>query len=314
MNTTNEAGCQIPFTADSTVEGGFRVRAALGGGRPHTFQVDTGSVGILTPRSALGPDFQDFDPSKDVTFGFVSSGHQYHGQWVNVPIAIGVPASWDGTGDFPLAQLEVFAVDQPTSFNHGIFGIGFAIGGMADGGPERNPLLHVKYKGMQLSSSYIVSTKGIEVGPGPLSTKGFAFIRLDRNAAGNDWRQPLGSVQLTGNSSPDHFSTDLPFLVDTGLPEMILWLSRNHAPLNLPGHEAFPSGIMARVSAPPANWPTDPALQYSFLTGDKSQPMAPSHVEWRVGHGINTGRMVLAGSDYLYDAMAGRIGFRAIAA
>ena len=39
--------------------------------------------------------------------------------------------------------------------------------------------------------------------------------------------------------------------------------------------------------------------------------MAPSHVEWRVGKGINTGRNVLAGADYLYDATLGRIGFRA---
>jgi hypothetical protein len=38
--------------------------------------------------------------------------------------------------------------------------------------------------------------------------------------------------------------------------------------------------------------------------------MAPSHVEWRVGNGINTGRNVLAGADYLYDATLGRIGFR----
>ncbi len=39
--------------------------------------------------------------------------------------------------------------------------------------------------------------------------------------------------------------------------------------------------------------------------------MAPSHTEWRVGRGVNTGRNVLAGADYLYDATAGHIGFRA---
>jgi hypothetical protein len=46
------------------------------------------------------------------------------------------------------------------------------------------------------------------------------------------------------------------------------------------------------------------------MTGDISQPMAPSQVEWRIGNGINTGRNVLAGADYLYDATVGRIGFR----
>jgi hypothetical protein len=34
---------------------GLHVSAALGGGPPHAFQVDTGSVGILAPRSVLGP-------------------------------------------------------------------------------------------------------------------------------------------------------------------------------------------------------------------------------------------------------------------
>jgi len=38
--------------------------------------------------------------------------------------------------------------------------------------------------------------------------------------------------------------------------------------------------------------------------------MAPVQVEWRDGNGINTGRNVLAGADYLYDAAGGRIGFR----
>jgi hypothetical protein len=58
-----------------------------------------------------------------------------------------------------------------------------------------------------------------------------------------------------------------------------------------------------------------PVLQYSFVAGDASQPMAPSWVEWRnVENGINTGINVLAGADYLYDAAGGRIGFRALSA
>jgi hypothetical protein len=166
--------------------------------------------------------------------------------------------------------------------------------------------------GMPVSAGYIVSTHGIEVGPSQLGTQGFAFIGLERDAAGNDWMQPSGSIQLSEESSADHFDADLPFLMDTGIGEMILWVSKNAAPLNLPSHQAFRSGITANVSAPPANWPGEPALQYSFVTGDTSQSMAPSHLEWRFGHGINTGRRVLAGADYLYDAIAGRIGFRAI--
>jgi hypothetical protein len=46
-----------------------------------------------------------------------------------------------------LAEIEVFAVDRPTTFDGAMLGIGFAISGLADGGPSRNPLLHVTYQG-----------------------------------------------------------------------------------------------------------------------------------------------------------------------
>ena len=125
----------------------MHVLAALGGGSPHRFQVDTGSVGILVPRHRLGPDYQDFDRSQDTEFKYASSGKVYWGQWVKVLVVLGVPATWDGTGDYPVAQVEVFAVDRPAGFDGGMLGIGFAIDGLADGGPARNPLLHLTYQG-----------------------------------------------------------------------------------------------------------------------------------------------------------------------
>jgi hypothetical protein len=310
MNGTNEISYQVPFTTDSSLAAGFHVSAALGGGAPHAFLVDTGSVGILVPRQTLGPDYQNFDPAQDIEFQYVSSGKVYSGQWVKVHVVLGVPAAWDGTGDFPRAHVEVFAVDQPADFEGGVFGIGFAIGGLADGGPTRNPLLHLFYQGVRLSHGYIASTEGIDVGLTSINTQGFAFIALDRDATGEDWLQPLGSLSLTGDFSAGGFSADLPFLLDTGLNDMTLWISADQAPPNLPRDSAFPAGIAAIVSAPPADQVAELALQYSFVTGDTSQPMAPSQVAWRIGNGINTGRNVLAGADYLYNATAGRIGFR----
>jgi hypothetical protein len=46
-----------------------------------------------------------------------------------VPVVLGVPAAWDGACDYPVAYIEVFAVDQPDDFGGGVFGIGFGIGG-----------------------------------------------------------------------------------------------------------------------------------------------------------------------------------------
>ena len=97
--------------------------------------------------------------------------------------------------------------------------------------------------------------------------------------------QPIGSLSLSGDFSAHGFSADLPILVDTGIDDMILWVSPNHAQPNLPSHSAFPTGITASISAPPADLVTEPVLQYSFITGDTSQPMAPSKIEWRIGKG-----------------------------
>jgi len=308
---TNEISYRLPFTSNSSLPTGLHVSAALGGGSPHAFLIDTGSVGILVPRQTLGPDYQQFDPSQDVAFQYISSGKTYWGQWVRVPVVLGVPATWDGTGDYPFADIEVFAVDQPAEFDGGVLGIGFAIGGLADGGPARNPLLHLCYRGASLSDGYIVSTQGVVAGLTSLNTGGFAFIELDRDDSGEDWMQPLGSVSLAGDFSAGGYSADLPILMDTGISDMIIWVNAANAPPNLPSDSAFPAGVSVSVSAPPADQPGVPALQYSFTTGDTSSAVAPARVTWRAGNGINTGIAVLAAADYLYDATAGRVGFRA---
>jgi hypothetical protein len=233
--------------------------------------------------------------SLDVTFEYVSSGKVYCGQWVKAPVILGVPETWDGDGDYPTAEVEVFAVDRPTDFDGGILGVGFAIGGLADGGPARNPLLHLTYHGEKLRRGYIIRTQDLEAGLTSANTGGFAFVELQRNADGGDWMQPTGALAL-----PNNFSVDLPVLVDTGVPEMLLWLSPADRPPGTTNASKMPNGVAVTVSAPAA--PNASALQYSFVTGDATDPAAPSAVEWRNGTGINTGRHILASADYLYDA------------
>jgi hypothetical protein len=168
----------------------------------------------------------------------------------------------------------------------------------------------MSYRGAHLKHGYIVSAQGVDVGLTALNTAGFAFIALDRDESGEDWLQPYGSVALSGDFSPDGFYADLPILIDTGIDHMILWLRADNAPPNLASDSAFPAGVSVTMSAPPADLGDASALQYAFVTGDESQPMAPSQVEWRIGSGINTGINVLADADYLYDAAGGRVGFR----
>jgi hypothetical protein len=300
MDWPNGLNCVLPFTPSSSVEAGFHIYAALGGGQPHLFEVDTGSVGILVPRKALGPAYQDFDPFDDIKFRYVSSGKVYWGQWVRVPVVLGVPPDWDGTGDFPSTEIEVFAADQPADFDGGILGIGFAIGGLADGGSARNPLLHLTYLGDELSGGYIVTSQGLNAGLTAHNTNGFSIVSLERNASDSDWQQPIGSLDLPGD-----FSIDLPVLIDTGLAEMLLWLEASKRPPALASVSELPPGVAVSIAVPPASSTAQLALNYSFTTRDPTEPMAPSMVAWRDGNGINTGRNVLAGVDYLYDATGG---------
>jgi hypothetical protein len=303
MPSSSELSYFLPFTETSDLTGGLHLYAAIGGGPSHLFEVDTGSVGILVPRKRLGPAYQNFDPSLDVEFGYVSSGKTYWGQWVKAPVILGVPETWDGDGDYPMTEIEVFAADQPADFDGGILGVGFAIGGQADGGPARNPLLHLTYQGEKLRRGYVLRSQGIEAGLTPANTEGFAIIELQRDADGGDWMQPTGALGL-----PEDFSVDLPVLVDTGVGEMLLWLDRADRPPALADDSELPAGVVVDITAPPSA--DAPALQYSFVTGDASDPATPSAVEWRDGKGINTGRHILAAVDYLYDAARGLVGFR----
>jgi hypothetical protein len=238
-----------------------------------------------------------------VKFEYVSSGTVYWGQWVKAPVILGVPETWDGDGDYPMAEVEVFAVDRPTAFDGGILGVGFAIGGLADGGPARNPLLHLAYQGEKLRRGYFIRSQGLEAGLTSSNTDGFAFVELQRNADGDDWMQPIGTLGL-----PNNFSVDLPVLVDTGVDEMLLWLNPADRPSGSADATEVAAGVAVTITAPASS--NAPALHYSFVTGDATDPAAPSAVEWRNGTGINTGRHILASADYLYDAARGMIGFR----
>jgi len=308
--------CTIPYAPDSSVVKAFHITAALGGGMPHRFEIDTGSVGVLVPRDVLGPAYQNFVLSEDQTVSYVSSGNSYQGQWVTLSVVMGVPESWDGSGDYPTATIAVFAVDHMDNdlskkYTGGMFGVGFDIGDQADAGASCNPFLNAVYRGAPLSRGYILTQDGIVLGPTAADAAGFAAVSLQRNAKGDDWQQPVGHIDMVAPNDPDwpRLSADLTVLMDTGVPEMLLWLTAAQRPANWP--DVVPPGADVAVSLP-GDGGNAPALAYSFTTGAAEQPMAPSAVNLRKGKGgLNTGCRVLARYDYLYDADGGRIGFRA---
>ena len=65
MPSSSERSCFLPFTPASDLTSGLHLYAAVGGGAPHLFEIDTGSVGVLVPRQTLGPAYKNFDRSLD---------------------------------------------------------------------------------------------------------------------------------------------------------------------------------------------------------------------------------------------------------
>jgi hypothetical protein len=58
-------------------------------------------------------------------------------------------------------------------------------------------------------------------------------------------------------------------LIDRGLNETLVGLDVAQRPSALANYSQFPSAVAVTIAAPPA-------LRYSFVTGDPSNPMAPS--------------------------------------
>jgi subtilisin family serine protease len=98
--------------------------------------------------------------------------------------------------------------------------------------------------------------------------------------------------------------------MDTGISRMMLWVNDGTSIAGVAAGEPFPPGIEIGIVVPASRTNAVPALQYSFKTGETSQPMSPSEVVWKAGNSINTGANVLNGADYLFDYAHGQIGFR----
>jgi hypothetical protein len=176
-----------------------------------------------------------------------------------------------------MAEVEVFAVDRPTDFDGGIMGVGFAISGHADGGAARNPLLHLTYQGEKLRRGYIIRAQGLEAGLTSANTDGFAFVELQRNADGEDWTQPLGTLGL-----PNNFSVNAPVLVDTGLDEMLLWLSPADRPPGSTDATEVPAGVAVNHHGAGGAEPARPAIFFRDWRCDRpgrpvSRRMAKRH-------------------------------------
>ena len=273
--------------------------------------MDTGSTGLVISASALPPlnRLRDLGPGR---LTYSSSGRIMEGRWVEIVLTI----AGDGDAALTTRPMPVLAVtrirclhtartcrpdNQPTHV--AMLGVGFARerDHQPDGTPDHNPFLNSA--AAVGTPGYIVRRDGVQIGLAPTDPPGFHLIRLARDAAGTDWAAP--PVCITVADTTPACGT---ILVDTGVASMFLTVP----PDVLGGTEAgLPTGTRLAFDLTGGSR-SGPA--YSIVVGDRTTPLAPTAITL-VGVGrkptfVNTGLHFLNGFDILFDAAAGRFGYR----
>ncbi len=311
------------------LESGIRIGVRLGGGPRVRMVVDTGSNGVVVARRFLGAQAQPLSPPETFTgFTYSSSGNSYSGEWMQVPLVIGAA---DGSG--PTATtvpILVRAVDKtctrsgacstdPADISVAMVGVGFdraqdGSAAPAHAGPGLNPFLHLTAMAAgTVPQAYEIGSGRIILGPGAPEMATFTTVQLQRTTGNQplDWQAPTACLAVVGSVPPQCGS----LLLDTGLSYAIVQVPAGVQPPTVPAtsgsdRPTVANGQMVEVTIPALG--STPI--YRFVTGS---PNAPQSVQW--GHQLHAGssffnlsRFALSGTDYLYDATDGRVGFRTI--
>lgn len=305
------------------LSGPVHLTVSVGGGPARLLLMDTGSLGIVVPRETIS----DFTPiGNPTTFGYSSSGNQYHGQWGWATVQV------EGSNgeSFTTAPIQVFGVDGDDS---GVGMMGIGIRGLdQDSANTRNAFLNLPgMKSGAMRTGYILSRFGVTFGYTQADLETFATFSTDCAEGGT----PTATATLAppaGSALRPYTSTGS-FLLDTGLQYMIVTPRKTDPPpdpgyqttvqVPPPGkpHEQFIPGVAVSVALQPQDGPS--RTFWSFETGDE-RPGAPAYVRFAVPSApgiVNTGIHLLEAYDYVADvrfdpqgqaAPAGTIGLRPV--
>jgi hypothetical protein len=336
-DTTSDPGC-----TDKIIESSLRFQAAVGYDDAtqsdlQPFGLDTGSLGVIVPLSSLGPDA--IGPAGAGIKFYNSSGNTYQGNYYLAPITILATRNGSTTmlKTFPI---KVLAIDKaycakgytqceqnPPTPDLRYIGVGFDRNSTTDGdyfdSPADNPFLQIQgaSTGTAVNPGYILTSVGGRLGLVKQDTKGFKIAQLTQNTSvPGDWNAAPGCFGFPDlKTSPKQFCGSL--LMDVGIDHMYLDLSPKNRPVSVvePGLNGtgMPDGTVMSILA---GTPKKQALRYSFTYSSSTNPvgMAPASVKWIDPNSsevfVNTGRNVLKGSKYLYDARHGEVGFKPLGA
>lgn len=319
----------LPFRTANTIDQSFRLRVSVGGGPAHSVVMDTGSTGLVVPRSALGPDAQvTADPFR---LEYISSGIIESGHWGVARVRVGVPANFDpaNPGQTAITVPMRFGVVESVTCDPNIAGC------MTSGNPDNVGMMGVGFDRdsanfpaslnvfLQLSeigagtmhAGYIVlqHPPQVIVGLTPANMAGFQMLPLDPkpNVPG-EWDAGSLHACVTLPGLPAFGTPCGSLLVDTGIAGGILTTPSAMRPRALatqdPGRLDPGVRVIIGIGGP------NPLFTYDFTLG-QTDPATPGYMLLRTSTDgkihVNTSRHLLATQDYLFDARDGRVGFRA---
>jgi hypothetical protein len=311
----------LPFAKPaSTLAKSFHLPISVGDGPPHIVNVDTGSRGIVIPRSRLGSVYSSYNPKKTFEITYTSSGRIFRGEVVQAAVLLGAGR----VKTAPTAQTEIMDVQiadeadcapnhpdctLPASLNNiGMMGVGFA---RHRAPPAMNPFLRIK--GISTGdrrAAYLITRFGVTLSPSDLELTDFKKLNLTQSLdVADDWQpaQVCFTLQKVPNFQPECGE----LLVDTGLGRMIVQSAQEpNTVMTTTPHRLDPD-VHVRIDIPDRS---DAAATWTFITGADNDS-APPRVQWgnRLHNGVafvNTGYHLFARYDYFFDATNGIIGFR----
>lgn len=302
---------------------------AFGAGPVHRGTMDTGSTGIVVSATSI-PNVEQLPTLGPGTLTYSSSGRIEKGIWVVTPVTLsGTNGNRVTTRPMPVLAVREIACTS-TARNcrprHNprhiaMIGVGFARqhDHQAQGTPDHNPLLMVEGMGEPgkpgtIRRGYVVSQRVLQVGLDANVAAGFSFVKLEKSTVYPDWSAAPACLSLEGKTPPACGT----MLMDTGVTTMYLRVP----PDQLAGHTTPGSGPVPTLdpgTSVTVSIPGTAGIAYSFKLGDAANPVAPLAVvlvqkDANPGPFVNTSVRFLNGFDYLYDADAGYVGFRAIQA
>lgn len=303
----------INYTDDSSTDSGLYVKAQINGGTEATFQIDTGSQGMVVPAYMVPGYVASANPE---TFGYSSSGNSGTGSWQTVTVTFPDSSASDGSG-VATAEVQVFVMEtyngnECTSASSGcayMIGVGFGRTGANSGATlSNNPLLNMP--GMDdgtVRAGYVITPDGIQAGLTTANAgSGYAYVQLVPEAGVGEWTTPAGTVYANGNATEASA-----ILLDTGINYM--WTGF--------GEDIYDNGVACGsddqfTCAPPGTvvevyFGGTQQVGYTFTVGGTGNPDATPEFVRLGAEGMNTGLHPVGSFNYMFDSVGGFVGYQA---